>query len=196
MPNSLHTNYTLLERAIDLGDDAAWQELIAQYRRFIPYVLRGMGVPVDDVDDLTQQILVRLSQNIHKYDRERARFRTWLSTMIRNMALNFFDKERRNMASPSELDVSEVGTGIPSAAELDTLVEREWEAYISTVAMERVREAFKGRAVEVFELMLDGMAAGDVAQRTGLTVSTVYTLNKRVKQRLYIEIRALIQELE
>jgi hypothetical protein len=63
--------------------------------------------------------------------------------MIRNMALNFFDKERRNMASPGELDISEVGTGIPSAADLDTLVEREWEAYVSTVAMERVREAFK-----------------------------------------------------
>jgi hypothetical protein len=40
--------YTLLERAVDLDDEVAWQELIAQYRRFIPYVLRGMGVPVDD----------------------------------------------------------------------------------------------------------------------------------------------------
>ena len=49
--------YTLL--ALDLDDEVAWQELIAQYRRFIPYVLRGMGVPVDDVDDLPQQILVR-----------------------------------------------------------------------------------------------------------------------------------------
>lgn len=48
--------YTLLERAVDLDDEVAWQELIAQYRRFIPYVLRGMGVPVDD---LPQQILVR-----------------------------------------------------------------------------------------------------------------------------------------
>lgn len=48
--------YTLLERAVDLDDEVAWHELIAQYRRFIPYVQRGMSVPVDD---LPQQILVR-----------------------------------------------------------------------------------------------------------------------------------------
>lgn len=48
----------------------------------------------------------------------------------------------------------------------------------------------------VFELSLDGHSAATIAEQTGLSVASVYTLRKRVKKRLYLEIRAVAAELE
>lgn len=196
MSEPLKTRYTLLHRAHDVGDEAAWQELVVYYRRFIAYVLRRMNVPSNDVDDLTQQVLIKLSQNLPSYDRSKARFRTWLSTIIRNTAINHFNKESRNPSRPNALEDSELATQFERPAELDQLIESEWAAFIASTAMERVRAAFKGRAVEVFELGLEGLSAEAVSERIGLSVSTIYTLRKRVKQRLYTEIRSLKSELE
>lgn len=82
------------------------------------------------------------------------------------------------------------------APEIDALIEEEWTTYIANLAMERVRATFQGQAVKVFELGLDGLSAEQIAEQTDLTVQSVYTLRKRVKKRLYLEIRALTADLE
>jgi RNA polymerase sigma-70 factor (ECF subfamily) len=91
-------------------------------------------------------------------------------------------------------DLDSLGASQP--AEINVQIEKEWATYIGTLAMKRMHNVFQGQAVEVFELGLDGMSAADIAERTGLSVSSVYTLRKRVKARLYREIRALAAELE
>ena len=83
-----------------------------------------------------------------------------------------------------------------STPEIENIIEKEWAAYIASQAMNRVRENFQGQAIEVFELGLDGHSAAHIAEKTKLTVATVYTLKKRVKKRLYLEIRQLSSELE
>jgi DNA-binding CsgD family transcriptional regulator len=81
-------------------------------------------------------------------------------------------------------------------SDIDQRIEQEWAAYVANLAMMRVREVFQGQAVEVFELGLDGLSVTDIAEKTGLAVASVYTLRKRVKKRLYLEIRAIVAELE
>jgi RNA polymerase sigma-70 factor (ECF subfamily) len=174
----------------------AWAEFVSSYRRFIAYVLRRMNVADEDVDDLIQQVLIKLSREISTYDRTQSLFRTWLSTIIRNTAINHFNKESRNPSRPSAAETSQVSAHFESPAELDQMIESEWATFIASTALERVRKAFKGRAVEVFELGLEGLSAEAIAQRTGFSVASVYTLRKRVRQQLYIEIRALKEELE
>jgi RNA polymerase sigma-70 factor (ECF subfamily) len=86
--------------------------------------------------------------------------------------------------------------GASHPAEIDVQIEREWAVYVGNLAMKRVRNIFHGQAVKVFELGMDGMPASEIAEQTGLSISSVYTLRKRVKKRLYLEIRALAAELE
>jgi len=196
MVDSYQTRYTLLRRAADSNDEAAWETIVSQYRRFIIYMLRKMNVPQNDIEDVAQQILGLLVRDLGQYDRDRARFRSWLGSVIRNAAMNYF---RRQQARAVRLctvspDIDLLNTGHP--AEINIQIEREWAVYISNLAMERTRNAFKGQAVEVFEMGMDGMLAADIAQQTGLSVSSVYTLRKRVKARLYREIRAVAAELE
>ncbi len=193
---SQNTSHTLLRRALDVGDEEAWEQLVTHYRRFIFYVLNELGAAPADIEDICQQVLVALLRDLRNYDRTKGRFRTWLSAIIRNTAISHFrkqDSRRRRLDSLRQqtvLDSLERNSGI------DAYIEREWTTYIATQAMARVRDVFQGKAVEVFELGLDGVAAADVAERTHLTVATVYTLRKRVKKRLCQEILELVAELE
>lgn len=190
------TSYTLLSRALDAGDEAAWEQLVAHYRRFICYVLNGLGVGASDVDDLCQQVLVRLTRDLASFDRERARFRTWLSTLVRNAAFDYFrklDSQQRRLAGfKVEL---ECGAGT-RPTETDAYIEKEWATYIAGQAMLRVRSQFQGQAIKVFELGLDGLTSAEIAEQTGLALSSVYTLRKRVKKRLYLELLELTEDLE
>ncbi|MDP0491876.1 MAG: sigma-70 family RNA polymerase sigma factor [Verrucomicrobiota bacterium JB023] len=196
MITTYETRYSLLQRATDPADNAAWEELVCQYRRFIYCVLNQVGIPERDVDDLTQQILITLARYLPRYDRERAGFRTWLSKMIRNKANTYLRKKyAANRCLDRMVDESN-RRGLIEVPEIEQIIEREWAAYVAGLAMERVREAFQGQAVEVFELGLDGLPAAAIAERTGLSIATVYTLKKRVKRRLYQEIRQLSAELE
>lgn len=191
------TRHSLIMRACDIGDAEAWEQLVGQYRRFICYVLGEIGIDNSDVDDVCQQVLVHLTKDLSTYDRSKGTFRGWLSAVIRNTAFTHLRSSKRRSVRlqrfGQELLVDEAEAMAP---EVDALIEEEWTTYIANLAMERVRETFQGQAVRVFELGLDGMSADQVAEETGLSVQSVYTLRKRVKKRLYLEIRSLTEDLE
>ena len=71
MPETHQTRHTLLQRACDVQDERAWAEFVQNYRRFILYILHQVGVAADDVEDVTQQILLeeiiaRFPDNVRK----------------------------------------------------------------------------------------------------------------------------------
>ncbi|WP_346187446.1 sigma-70 family RNA polymerase sigma factor [Rubritalea halochordaticola] len=191
------TRHSLIMRACDVGDADAWQELVQQYQRFIYYVLGEIGIDHADLDDVSQQVLVHLTRDLASYDKNKGSFRGWLSAVIRNTALSHLRKSKRRSIRlqkfGQELQIDEADAMAP---ELDALIEEEWTTYIANLAMEKVRATFQGQAVKVFELGLDGLSAEQIAEQTDLTVQSVYTLRKRVKKRLYLEIRALTADLE
>ena len=190
------TSYALLQRACDLHDEEAWVEFADHYLRFIYYILNQMGVRAADVEDVAQQILIMLTRDLGSYDRSKARFRTWLSAVIRNAALVYFRKTKSQLKRIRVFGEECKIETMDRPSEIDQRIEAEWEEYVAELAMERVRSVFKGQAMTVFELGMEGLSAAEVADQTGLSVSSVYTLRKRVKKRLYLEIRALVAELE
>ena len=196
MPTTHTTRHTLIRRACDTGDEAAWVEFDRIYRRFINYVLGQIGVPRDDCDDVTQQILFTLTRDLPGYDREKGRFRAWLSAVIRHAALAYLRRWRSDQARLGRVGADLSSESRDRESDLDQRIEAEWTTYIANLAMERIRGQFQGRAIEVFELGLDGVPLEEICVRTGLTTASAYTLRKRVKKRLYQEIRALIKDLE
>lgn len=198
MNSSPATRHTLIQRACDPTDERAWGEFVEGYRAFIFHVLHKVGVDHDDVEDLTQQILVDLTSDLHGYDRGRGKFRTWLSVVIRHRAMAYLQRQcyrSGRLKVLTELQDTEWDSS-QQVTELDAQIQREWAAHVAGLAMDRVRPAFQGQAMEAFELYLDGLSANEISERTGLTISSVYTLRKRVKKRLYQAIRAVTGELE
>ncbi len=194
--NSQETSYTLLQRALDCGDSEAWEHLVEHYRRFIYYVLYNLNVAQSDVDDITQQVLICLAKDLPGYDRSKSRFRTWLSAVIRNTAVSHFRKQKSQQRRVEGLRDQMSFDNLNQSTEVDAYIEKEWASYIATQAMNRVKKVFQGQAIDVFQLSLDGLGASEIAEKTGLTISTVYTLKKRVKKRLYLEILDLTSDLE
>lgn len=196
MPPSQDTQYTLIQRAFNTSDNAAWDELVEHYKRFIYYVLKQIGVRNSDIEDITQKVLMALTKSLPNYDRSKGRFRSWLSTVIRNIALTHLKEEHSYKQKVERLEDPLYLQQLEQSERTEQIIEKEWATYISTQALERVRKIFKGQAVEVFELSLNGLNAEAIAKQTDLTISTVYTLKKRVKKRLYLEILELTKDLE
>lgn len=196
MASNQKTSYTLLKRALDASDEEAWEQLVEHYRRFIFYVLNELQVAPTDTDDLSQQVLVALLRDLPNYDRSKARFRTWLSVIIRNAAVTHFRQQQSHQKRLDGLRRQAVMENGQHHCDVDAYIEKEWTTYIATQAMQRVRAIFEGKAIEAFELGLDGLPASDIAEKVQLTVSSVYTLRKRVKNRLCLEILDLTSELE
>jgi RNA polymerase sigma-70 factor (ECF subfamily) len=115
--------------------------------------------------------------------------------VIRHAALAHLQRQRRTQQQIVS-QWPEVPEPAGDESELDRRIEAEWTTYLANMAMSRIREQFQGRAIEVFEMSLDGRAIDEITAATGLTAASVYTLRKRVKRRLLLEIRTLIQELE
>ena len=193
MPDKWLTKKTLLQRAQDPGDSQAWEDFVSYYEGFISIVLSRMGLSATEQQDLSQEILLKLWKNLKSFevDTERARFRTWLSTLIRNRTLDYFRKSKKQPKMDS-LEKVEVF----SDSELDKVIKKEWERYLTSRAMENVKKLFSGAAIRAFELTLLGKEADEISEELEIGKESVKTLKNRVKVRLIKEIELLRRELE
>ena len=196
MSDNCPTRNTLLMRAADPDDQAAWQEFVEYYQRFIFILLWNMRVPEQECDDIAQNVLIRVWKNLPKFDPELAKFRTWLITIIRNTSASHMSKltqQNKRFELTDEFSRMILGT---STDELEELYQKEWERYISNIALENIKKLFSGKAIEAFMLSLTSATPHDIAAQLDIEVQSVYNLKNRVKTRLIAEIKHLRTELE
>lgn len=77
----------LIERAVK-GDRNSLSELVQRHQQYIFNIAMKMINNVEDAEDVTQEILVKLVTNLAKYNPAKARFRTWLYRITFNHFLN------------------------------------------------------------------------------------------------------------
>ncbi len=190
------TRKSLVMRAKAADDAAAWDEFVKYYERFIFHLLHGMNVPMNDFDDLVQTVLVKLWKSLASFDHEKARFRTWLSVVVRNAVWDYFaEGQRRGKLMDKNRDFVEVLDEAPPS-EIEARIEKEWVQYITELAMERIQKVFSGEAVNVFTMSLEDVSADQIAKELNLKLESVWTLKSRVKARFIKEVKALMDELE
>ena len=194
MSNDWVTRQTLLQRAKNPDDHQAWDEFISYYENFIQVLIFKMNYKGQDTDDLTQVILLNLWRNLATYDKQKASFRNWMGAVIRNTTYNYYRKQS-NIAKREKEGMAEFLESMPES-DLDELIEREWKTYISELALKKMKELFSGKAVEVFELSLQGISSEEISERVDLKKDSVYVLKNRVKKKFMEEVRALVAELE
>ena len=91
------------------GDEAAWRELVTLHtRRVFGIAYRFVG-RVDEAEDLTQDIFVKVFQNLDRYRESDGAFGTWVGTVARNHAIDNYRRGReersRRLEDPEVLDV-------------------------------------------------------------------------------------------
>lgn len=196
-PDMLPTRYSLIERARSHNDSKTWEDLLDYYELFIRKILLRMGFRGMDLEDVRQQVSLKLWQGLKSYQRDagRARFRNWLSTLIRNSAINWLNAQRQ-VGRESMLQSDDLERIASEGPEIEQLIEQEWQRHVVTLAVENLRQVFSGKALEVFALSLEGESVDSIAATLDLRKESVYVLRTRVKARVRQEIARLQLELE
>jgi RNA polymerase sigma-70 factor (ECF subfamily) len=87
------------------GDAAAWETFVRRYGGLIVAAVRGVAANQSDIEDLTQEVFVRLCKDefrlLRSYDPARAGMSTWLTIVARSTAR---DALRRRRADAVPLD--------------------------------------------------------------------------------------------
>jgi RNA polymerase sigma factor (sigma-70 family) len=187
------TRLTLVDRARDPSDSQAWNEFTDYYTSFIRMVLMQLHAPLDDLEDLSQTILVKLWQNLLTVElgRDHARFRTWLGTVIRN---TFYTHCSQAASRKRRETNAAVDDAVPP--DIDDIIESEWQKHIIALVIGRLNASFSGKAMDVFTMTLDGKSVDDIAAELELTKDSVYVLRNRVQSRFRKETRQLRSYLE
>ncbi|WP_372845335.1 RNA polymerase sigma factor [Pontiella sp.] len=180
-------------------DEKSWEEFVQVYRRYIYAIIRSMNISEHDTEDILQQVLINLWNSLPKMDYEKInRFRSWLSTVTKNCVTDFIRKRTREANRLEKASKDDTLTYLKSIRlpEVNQIAEREWEIHLTNLALENIRPLFSGKAVDAFQMTLNGKSVEEIAAELDLKENSVYRLKNRVKERLIQEIRHLRDSLE
>ena len=188
-----NTRESLLIRASDPDDHQAFEEFVYYYKNFINMVFAKLGVQESQSGDLLQDLLLKLWKDIGKFDskRENSNFRGWLSVVIRHEVYHVFKKKKKETDALANIPLAS-----KSESEVDQLIEEEWKAYVTSLAVQKIKAHFDGNAMQIFQMTLAGKNAAEIAEKLNMGENSVYVIRSRVKSRFQSEVRQLRSYLE
>jgi len=168
-----------LPEALLNGDSAAWESFVRRYSGLIVAAVRGVATTYGEVEDLTQDVFVRLCKDgfrlLRSYDPARAGLSTWITIVARSTAR---DALRRRRAESVPLEA------VP-------------EAQLAVDPVEPVRKLklpealLSPRQREILALLYDKeMEVREVARALGIDPQTVRSAHHKAMLKLRAHFRA------
>jgi RNA polymerase sigma-70 factor, ECF subfamily len=181
------TSETLIARVKDPSDAIAWSNFVAIYRPVIYRMARRRSMQDADAQDLTQKVLLAVSQAIGRWEggRDRPPFRAWLATLSRNAILNALARRRPDTGSGSthtfELLNAQAADDPQTTSELLLESRRQTLCW----ATEQIQGEFSETTWRMFwETAIVGRTVNDVATECRRSMGAVYMARFHVMRRL------------
>ena len=173
---------TRIAMQISGEDESVWTEFFELYEPAMRSYLLGQGAKESKVDDIVQEVLVKLVAVLRegRYLKERSRFRTYLSHLLYN---EMIDHYRRSRARCEDLHIPIKVTDVEVAPTAGDVLDREWAAsrHAAVVAHILEKTALSAQTKRVYrELEDSGDTCEAVAKRLGLTAAAVRQIKSRV----------------
>ena len=87
------------------GDSGAWEAFVRRYAGLVVAAVRGIALETAEIEDLTQEVFLRLCKDdfrlLRSYDASRAGLSTWLTIVARSTARDAM-RRHRPMSVPIE----------------------------------------------------------------------------------------------
>jgi RNA polymerase sigma-70 factor (ECF subfamily) len=178
------TRHSIIDGVRGQGPDR-WEEFYAIYKPMLVGYFRKQGLSAGDVQDLVQDVFLKLCKRIQTYDRDRTRFRTWLFTVARNTLI---DRARRDQTRRHAVD-GWVARVLAQAADDEETQRLEFEkshhTRILQFAFEKARRRSSERVWDCFEMsVIQGKPGAKVAEALEVSVNVVYVNSWRVLQHV------------
>lgn len=201
------TRQTLLERLKSPSADRAWEDFYELYWGVIVRYAQKQGLNEASAFDVLQETMVALIRMLptFSYDPRKGKFRNFLLTIVHRKSKRAIHRaSRRREVSFDAVDnqddrplierTADSSAPVPSEA-----MENQWRESIQEEALRRVRDdpRVQKRTFEVFiAYAVEGLPAGEIADKFGIKENAVYQIKDRMIKRLQQEIDLLKREAE
>jgi len=173
------TDADLLPRCRE-GDEAAWRELVARHtRRVFGLAYRFTG-RVDEAEDLTQEVFVKVYQTLGRYRESDGPFGGWLMAVARNHAIDQYRRHKQERLRRSDDPVA-----------LETMPSRDEHPIAGLEREERSRLVHRGLRALPPDLRLplilcdlQGRPYEEIASELGIPLGTVKSRINRARLEL------------
>jgi RNA polymerase sigma-70 factor (ECF subfamily) len=188
------TRATLLTKLRqDPSGVAGWDEFVERYGRHIYRWCRRWNLQDADAEDVTQDILVKLTQKLRAFSYDPSRsFRGWLKTVAHHAWRDFADSRRHDRRAAGASHLQELMLTVEAREDLACRLEEAFDLELLEVAAVRVRLRVAPLTWEAFRLVsFEGLPVAEVADRVGMQVAMVYVAKSKVQKLLREEIEKL-----
>ncbi len=165
--------------ALARGDKDAWKVFVRRYAGLVTAAVRGVAREANEVEDLAQEVFLRLCRNdfrlLRSYDPARAGLSTWITIVARSTARDAL-RRRRPVAVPIE--------AVP-------------EGLLAVDPVEPVRRIklpealLSPRQRQILTMLYDGdMAVAEIAAALGIDPQTVRSAHHKAMIKLRAHFKA------
>jgi RNA polymerase sigma-70 factor (ECF subfamily) len=175
--------------------EAAWALFEPLYRPVILAWCERRHLPSETSEELTQEILLKLSVKFvgHCYDPDRGRFRSWLKTVVGNVLTDYWRTQQRRLEGDGVggTDHGRRLAELASPEAADQLSDSVASQPVTRAAQAigRVRARVPEAHWRAFWLFaVEKRPAAEVAAEAGLSLANVYKISQRTRKQLEEEI--------
>lgn len=197
--NTYATRKTLMERIKDQYNEAAWEEFVQFYTRYIYSIIRQMRISETDAEDIHQKVTVKLWEKLPQLNTDEIRrFRSYLATVTKNEVRQFIRSRTRRTERENKAYHDDSLSYLQSIRlpEIEAIAEEEWQVHLTNLALRKIEPEFSKKAMAAFRLCVQGAPHEEIAAETGLTLGSAKKMTARVKTRFYAEVEQLKQDLQ
>ena len=192
------TSTTLLKGLLDPRNGQAWGRFEARYVPMLLSYAKRMGLQDADARDVVAETVKTFLEaySAGRYDRERARLKSWLGGIAQKKVLKHFGRR-----APASLDSAKDDNGRTiepqSTDDVDEAFEREWQLERLNEALEILRRDCDPTKYQAFDLYaLKEWPVPKVASFLDVTPNVVYINKTRILKNLRQIVDQLVKDEE
>jgi len=156
-------------------------ELFREHGAFVWRLLRRLGVPRADLDDLTQEVFLSVHRALETYE-ERNHLKAWLY----RIAVREAGRHRRMRPPPSSMDIDDLEEASPDCPEVTA------QANEARECLHRLLETLDEPRRTVFVLYeIEELTMAEVAAAVGCPLQTAYSRHNAAKKMILAAARRL-----
>ena len=187
------TSVSLILKVANQGDFDAWQQFTAIYQPLVYRIAVAKGLQRADAEDLVQEVMTRVAKSVGRWNPNgNGTFRGWISTIARNLVIDFLRKSHRAPLSGHKTEIRHLIESAPAETEESNYFAMEYERQLFINSAAEIREHFTDQTWTAFwDTAVKNESVKGVAQKLGVNAGVVYVARSRVMARLKKQVRSI-----
>ena len=157
-------------------DESGLSELLKHYRPMIRYIITPILHNAQDQEECISEIMMKVWDNISVFDEKKSGFRTWLTAISRNTALNCLRKNSKYEIYDNHLE----GLSIIKDNPEELIIRKEMQKELH-ILLQKLSDREKILFYRKYYYM---QPTAQIAREMGMTVRAVEGKLYRIKQKL------------